>query len=386
MTNRRLLVVLSGAVVVAGVAGCGASGTGTPGAPPAASATVAHSPADSAQSPCDTLGGTSDPDGTCHVHSETPTYTLDFRFPVSYPDMQPVTDFIAHKRDEFIDWLKKYPVPNSISSALNIVGTSYESSGTKSLVLDIGTEGGVHPVTTYKAFNYDVQKRAPITFDTMFKPGDAPLAVLNPIAQQELDKREATDISAADAGLDTYQNFAITDDSLIFFINQDGAFPHYVGSLRITVPRSELGPLLAGSGSVAPCGSGQVTVTAAPPQAAAGHRAVTLTFGLAPGAGACTLAGYPGVDTGAGGPLVHAQRLPRGYMGGLAEGSDEPPVVTVSPTESAHAIVEGLAVDENGNQCPTYTDLRVTPPDTTETSTVPTTIDVCMLIEHPVIA
>jgi hypothetical protein len=106
MTNRRLLVALSGAVVVAGVAGCGASGTGTPGAPPAASATVAHSPADSAQSPCDTLGGTTDPDGTCHVHSETPTYTLDFRFPVSYPDMQPVTDFIAHKRDEFIDWLK----------------------------------------------------------------------------------------------------------------------------------------------------------------------------------------------------------------------------------------------------------------------------------------
>ena len=116
------------------------------------------------------------------------------------------------------------------------------------------------------------------------------------------------------------------------------------------------------------------------------ERVHALVFGLAPGAGACTLAGYPGVDTGAGGPLVHAQRLPRGYMGGLAEGSDEPPVVTVSPTESAHAIVEGLAVDENGNQCPTYTDLRVTPPDTTETSTVPTTIDVCMLIVHPVIA
>ena len=113
---------------------------------------------------------------------------------------------------------------------------------------------------------------------------------------------------------------------------------------------------------------------------------MTLTFGLAPSAGACTLAGYPGVDTGAGGPLVHAQRLPRGYMGGLPEGGDEPPVVTVSPTASAHAIVEGLAVDQSGNQCPTYTDLRVTPPDTTETSTVPTTIDACVLIVHPVTA
>jgi hypothetical protein len=386
MTNHRLLVVLSGAVVIAGVAGCDASGFSTPSAPPASSPTLAHSPAASSKSSCDTLGGTRQPDGTCHVHTETPLYTLDFEFPASYPDMQPVTDYIAQERDDFADWLKKYPVPNGIHSALNIGGKSYESSATKSLVLTVETEGGVHPVTTFKAFNYDVGKQAPITFDTMFKPGDAPLAVLNRIAQQELDKREASDVSAADGGIDTYQDFAINDDSLIFFINQDGAFPHHVGSLQITVPRNELGPLPAGSGSAVPCASGQVTVTAAPPQAAVTHRAVTLTFGLAPGADACTLAGYPGVDSGAGGPLVHAQRLPRGYMGGLPEASDEPPVVTVSPSASAHAIVEGLAVDKSGNPCPTYSDLRVTAPDTTETSTVPTTIDACVLIVHPVTA
>jgi Domain of unknown function (DUF4232)/Protein of unknown function (DUF3298) len=218
----------------------------------------------------------------------------------------------------------------------------------------------------------------------MFKPSDAPLASLNRITQQELDKRGAPDVSTADTDIDTYQNFAITDDSLIFFIDQDGPFPSFVGSLRITVPRGELTPVLVGSGSVAPCGSGQVSVTATQPQAAAGHRAVTLAFVLAPGASACTLAGYPGVHTVAGGPLVHAQRLPRGYMGGLPEGSDEPPVVTVSPTAPAHAIVEWLATDQSGNQCPTYTDLRVTAPDTTETSTVPTAIDACVLIVHPV--
>jgi hypothetical protein len=33
---------------------------------------------------------------------------------------------------------------------------------------------------------------------------------------------------------------------------------------------------------------------------------------------------------------------------------------------------------------PTYTDLRVTPHDTTETSTVATTIDACLLLVHPV--
>ncbi|MDT5101956.1 MAG: hypothetical protein QOC76_5693 [Mycobacterium sp.] len=120
----------------------------------------------------------------------------------------------------------------------------------------------------------------------------------------------------------------------------------------------------------------------APP--ASTHRAVTLAFGLAPGAGACTVTGYPGVDSGAGGPLVHADHLPRGYMGGLPEGVDEPPTMTLTPSVSADAVVESLAVDKSGDQCPTYTDLRVTPPDATQTSTVATTIEACVLLVHPV--
>lgn len=31
----------------------------------------------------------------------------------------------------------------------------------------------------------------------------------------------------------------------------------------------------------------------------------------------CTLIGYAGVDSGAGGPLIHAQPTLRGYLGGL---------------------------------------------------------------------
>ena len=40
----------------------------------------------------------------------------------------------------------------------------------------------------------------------------------------------------------------------------------------------------------------------------------------------------------------------------------------------AQAVVEGVAVDANDveRKCPTKTDLRVTPPDTTDTVTVPT--------------
>ena len=135
-----------------------------------------------------------------------------------------------------------------------------------------------------------------------------------------------------------------------------------------------------------PCWSDQIAVTAAPTQAAVGHRALTLVFTLAGGADECTLTGYPGVDSGAGGPLIHAEPTPRGYMGGLPPGDDAPPTVILSISTQAQAIVEGVATDENGAQCPTYRELLVNPPDTSMVSTVPGTIDACTLQVHPITA
>ncbi len=136
-----------------------------------------------------------------------------------------------------------------------------------------------------------------------------------------------------------------------------------------------------------PCWSEQIAVSASPTQAAVGHRGVTLTFALAGGADPCTLTGYPGVDSGSGGPPIHAQ--PRGYMGGLPSGVDVPPTVTLSLSTTGQAIVEGvegMAVDADGNPCPGYTDLAVSPPAIVQVFTVPATIDACRLEVHPVTA
>lgn len=135
-----------------------------------------------------------------------------------------------------------------------------------------------------------------------------------------------------------------------------------------------------------PCWSDQIAVTASPAEAAVGHRALTLMFSLAGGADPCTLTGYAGVDSGAGGPLIHAQPTPRGYMGGLPAGVNEPPAVILSISTQGQAIVEGIAVDADGNPCPTYTDLIVNPPDTTNVVTVSATIDACALQVHPITA
>jgi hypothetical protein len=135
-----------------------------------------------------------------------------------------------------------------------------------------------------------------------------------------------------------------------------------------------------------PCWADQIAVNASETQGAVGHRALTLVFTLAGGATPCTLTGYPWVDSGAGGPLIHAERTLRGYMGGLPADVDVPPTVTLSLSQQAQAIVESMAIDGSGNQCPTYTDLQVNPPGTVFVFAVPATIDACHLQVHPITA
>jgi hypothetical protein len=109
-------------------------------------------------------------------------------------------------------------------------------------------------------------------------------------------------------------------------------------------------PAAAHASPIASCSSGQVQISDAWGQGASGHYAVYLEFSLTPGATACTLTGYPGV---------------------------------VSSWQPAYALVEGRAVDEQGQDCPKYDQLHVTAPDTTETVTLPTAVG-CVLQIHPV--
>ncbi|MEC3956550.1 DUF4232 domain-containing protein [Nocardia sp. CDC153] len=156
------------------------------------------------------------------------------------------------------------------------------------------------------------------------------------------------------------------------------------GQSPITEPTSQNPPTT--EPGLAACAAGQVDVTGEVMSPATGHRGVKLTFSLAAGASACTLSGYPGVDSGAGGAVIHADRTPRGFMGGLPQGSDTPPVVELRSGHPATAVVEGVAFDAAGNGCPLYTNLLVTPPNSTDTRTVTVTIDTCALHVHPVTA
>jgi len=201
-----------------------------------------------AHSACADLGGTVDRDQICHVHTATASYQIDFSFPVDYPDEQPLADVLTQQRDQFVDYAQKYPLRDRpVPYKLEATGTAYRSgtppSGTQSLVFEFANDTGAanagDPVTSYKAFNYDLSKGAPITFGTLFRPGTTPQDV-----EREVKKSGPAVLPPYDSfGVHRYQNFAITDTAVIFFFDHDVL--HEDGSPEVTVPRTELAALLA---------------------------------------------------------------------------------------------------------------------------------------------
>jgi Protein of unknown function (DUF3298) len=229
----RILSVV--AVVAAGVL------AGVVVAPPAA-----------AQSACADLEGTVTPDGICTVHTANATYTLDMTFPNDYPDQQALTAYLTQTRDGFVN-VSQMPGSWNLPYQLDAKGTGYSSGpptgGTQSVVFEVYQNvGGAHPQTFYQAFNWDNVKHAPITFNTLFRPGTKPLDVIYPEVNRYLQKEQGmVDPIPPTEGLDAgnYQNFALTDDSVIFFFGQGEIFGESAGAIQATVPRATLAPMLA---------------------------------------------------------------------------------------------------------------------------------------------
>jgi hypothetical protein len=243
------LVGVAAAAVIASAAGCAAPTVAHQTTSTAPSATATTSVAPQGQSPCTDLNGRVLPDQTCHVGTATSAYKIDMSFPLDYPDMRAVTDLLKQDRDEFLDWVAEFGPSDRRGRPYEYVVTAKTfrsgtpESGTQSLVLKIDNDTGAahegHPNTTFAAFNFDLGKHVPITFDTLFKPGTKPLEVLNPIVRRELNA------PTADLEEKTYQNFAITNEAVIFFFGQDQVVQDNAGPHKVIVPRSELASLLA---------------------------------------------------------------------------------------------------------------------------------------------
>lgn len=218
------------------------SGTATTSAAP--TATAAESSA------CTELEGTVGAASLCTVHTETPDYTIDMSFPVDYPDQGAVEDVLTDQRDEFIDLVEEQPA-RDVPKALDIKSRTFRSgapgSGTESLVFEEYVNfGGAHPVTNYDALNYDLGKKAPITFDELFKPEADPVAMLDRLVAADLEKQlPSVTVGDNPIGARMYRNFALTDDAVLFFLSQGQWTISAAGPRTVSIPRTELASILA---------------------------------------------------------------------------------------------------------------------------------------------
>jgi hypothetical protein len=214
-------------------------------------ATTFSAPASAQPASCTDLGGIVQKDQTCHIETTTATYGLDITYPLDYPDQQALTDYVQQDRDEFVDFVSALP-PRDWPYEHAVYPHSYRSgtadSGTDSVVFEVYGDSGAHPVTSFDSLSYDRGTHSPITFDALFKPGTDPVAVLDPIVQREMDKQWQGYGGPAPRntlGARTYQNFALTDDAVIFYIPQGMWLAEVAGAKRVSVPRSELASVLA---------------------------------------------------------------------------------------------------------------------------------------------
>jgi hypothetical protein len=254
MKKRHLLVAVAIVLVAAACdsttePAASSEAVGTPPTTTSATTTTSADPTTTA-SACTELEGKVDGAGLCTVHTETPDYTIDMSFPVNYPDQDEVADVLSDQRDEFIDLVEEQPA-RDVPKALDIKSQTFRSgapgSGTESLVFEEYVNfGGAHPVTNYDALNYDLGKKAPITFDTLFKPDADPVAMLDRLVAADLEKQlPSVTVGDNPIGARMYRNFALTDDAVLFFLSQGQWTISAAGPRTVSIPRTELAAILA---------------------------------------------------------------------------------------------------------------------------------------------
>nr|WP_245845281.1 RsiV family protein [Mycobacterium arosiense] len=171
-------------------------------------------------------------------------------FPADYPDEQTMIGYLTKVTDDFGDARGQVHSLKS-PTALKVTGTRYSSgplaAGTQSVVTEIYQNlGAAHPLIRYKSFNFNVANQLPITFDGLFRPGTQPLQTVLPIVQKTLADRYRAAVSIPPAtGLqpENYQSFAITNDAIVFFFDQNALQPA-MEATQVSVPRNAIASML----------------------------------------------------------------------------------------------------------------------------------------------
>ncbi|MEB4209308.1 esterase [Mycobacterium sp. 94-17] len=187
----------------------------------------------------------------CHFDASGPFSDISMVFPANYPDEQTIIGYLTKTSDDFANARGPLSALKS-PTALKATGTRYSSgtqaTGTQSVVTEVYQNlGAAHPLVWYKSFNYNLANQQPITFDALFQPGSQPLQAILPIVQKTLADRYRAPVSIPPAtGLEpaNYQSFAITNDAIVFFFDQNALQPA-MEATQVSVSRSAIASMIS---------------------------------------------------------------------------------------------------------------------------------------------
>ena len=157
-------------------------------------------------------------DGVCHVQTSTPAYTMNLDVPLDYPDEQAVVDYLVATRDGFIN-VAQNPDARNLPYEMDVTAESFSSQQTcspcspcsRTSVARIRRRGTRPSPTTSNVA--DRSRSTPCSRQMRILWGRSSL-----IVARDLGGQTGLPVFPGE-GLDPghYQNFAITDDAVIFF-------------------------------------------------------------------------------------------------------------------------------------------------------------------------
>jgi hypothetical protein len=113
--------------------------------------------------------------------------------------------------------------------------------------------GGAHPNTTTESFNYDLNRKAPVSLADLFTPNSNYLKVISDHAIKELKKLDTVSAVELGAGpkIDNYHSWNITPTGLKITFDPYQVGPYAAGAHEVVVPYSVLKPIIRQDGLLA---------------------------------------------------------------------------------------------------------------------------------------
>lgn len=194
-------------------------------------------------------------------------YTITLQTPVLTGSNDPRLRLFNAEMDSFVssaasgfkvDLANVPPTPDSNSSTFDVRYDVLLPPG-PIISLQLQTEGYItgaaHPFHTSHSVNFDIQAGRDLTLADLFVPGSEYLQSISQHCIQELLARKI-DFSDFTAGAaptpDNYRNWNITNSGLLITFDEYQVAPYAAGPQQVTIPYSQLAPLILDPGPVSP--------------------------------------------------------------------------------------------------------------------------------------